>query len=70
MGSFPHEYSGYRHVSDDATRVLFEKDWGVALDPEPGLRIPNMFDAAIDTASWACSCRARTSRNPIPTPST
>jgi formate dehydrogenase major subunit len=48
MGSFPHEYSGYRHVSDDATRVLFEKDWGVALDPEPGLRIPNMFDAAID----------------------
>jgi formate dehydrogenase major subunit len=48
MGSFPHEYSGYRHVSDDATRVLFENDWGVKLDPEPGLRIPNMFDAAID----------------------
>jgi formate dehydrogenase major subunit len=48
MGSFPHEYSGYRHVSDDATRVLFEKDWGVQLDPEPGLRIPNMFDSALD----------------------
>ncbi|MFD1611844.1 formate dehydrogenase subunit alpha [Sphingomonas tabacisoli] len=48
MGSFPHEYSGYRHVSDDATRRLFETDWGVALDPEPGLRIPNMLDAAVD----------------------
>jgi formate dehydrogenase major subunit len=48
MGSFPHEYSGYRHVSEDATRVLFEKEWGVALDPEPGLRIPNMFDSAVD----------------------
>jgi len=48
MGSFPHEYSGYRHVSDDATRLLFEKDWAVKLDPEPGLRIPNMFDAAHD----------------------
>ncbi len=48
MGSFPHEYSGYRHVSDDATRKLFEQAWGVALDPEPGLRIPNMLDAATD----------------------
>ena len=48
MGSFPHELSGYRHVSDAATRALFEADWGVALDPEPGLRIPNMLDAAAD----------------------
>jgi formate dehydrogenase major subunit len=48
MGSFPHEFSGYRHVSDAATRRLFERDWGVALDPEPGLRIPNMLDAALD----------------------
>ena len=48
MGSFPHEFSGYRHVSDDATRALFEKSWGVRLDPEPGLRIPNMLDAATD----------------------
>ncbi len=30
MGSFPHEFSGYRHVSDAATRALFEHDWGVA----------------------------------------
>jgi len=48
MGSFPHEFPGYRHVSDTATRTQFETDWGVALHPEPGLRIPNMFEAAID----------------------
>jgi formate dehydrogenase major subunit len=48
MGSFPHEYPGYRHVSDKATRQLFEQNWGVQLQPEPGLRIPNMFDAASD----------------------
>jgi formate dehydrogenase major subunit len=48
MGSFPHEYPGYRHVSDKTTRELFEDAWGVKLEPEPGLRIPNMFDAAIE----------------------
>ena len=48
MGSFPHELSGYRHLSDTATREMFERDWGVNLDPEPGLRIPNMLDAAVD----------------------
>jgi formate dehydrogenase major subunit len=48
MGSFPHELSGYRHISDAAARGLFEADWGVTLDPEPGLRIPNMLDAALD----------------------
>ena len=31
-----------------ASRALFEKEWGVQLDAEPGLRIPNMFDAALD----------------------
>ena len=48
MGSFPHELPGYRHISDDAMRDQFENMWGVQLDSEPGLRIPNMFDAAID----------------------
>src|SRR3546814_18685505 len=48
MGSFPHELPGYRHISDAAVRKSFEDDWGVTLDPEPGLRLPNMFDAAID----------------------
>ncbi|WP_338778106.1 formate dehydrogenase subunit alpha [Streptomyces sp. DG1A-41] len=48
MGSFPHEFTGYRHVSDDAVRTVFEELWGRSLLPEPGLRIPNMFDSAID----------------------
>src|SRR3546814_9682950 len=47
MGSFPHELPGYRHVSDSTVRAQFEADWGVTLQPEPGLRIANMFDAAM-----------------------
>ncbi len=46
MGSFPHELPGYRHISDTTVRTQFEAAWGVTLNPEPGLRIPNMFDAA------------------------
>ncbi len=46
MGSFPHELPGYRHVSDDTVRHLFEGAWGTGLRAEPGLRIPNMLDAA------------------------
>jgi formate dehydrogenase major subunit len=57
MGSFPHELSGYRHISDGATRRLFEADWGVSLDPEPGLRIPNMLDAATDGVFKALYCQ-------------
>lgn len=48
MGSFPHEFPGYRHVSDDATRAAFEKEWKSPLSPLQGLRIPNMFEAALD----------------------
>ena len=48
MGSFPHEFPGYRHVSNDTARAIFERDWGVSLSNEPGLRIPNMLDAAMD----------------------
>ncbi len=48
MGSFPHEFPGYRHVARDEVRQSFEALWGVTLDKEPGLRIPNMLDAAID----------------------
>ena len=47
MGSFPHELPGYRHVSDPAVRKLFGDEWGVEIDPDPGMRIPNMFDAAV-----------------------
>jgi len=47
MGSFPHELPGYQHVSNAVARAHFEQVWGVELDDEPGLRIPNMFDSAI-----------------------
>ncbi|MCY0964552.1 formate dehydrogenase subunit alpha [Parathalassolituus penaei] len=47
MGSFPHELPGYQHVADDVARGRFEQAWGVTIDHEPGLRIPNMFNAAI-----------------------
>ena len=46
MGSFPHEFSGYRHVSDDTVREQFEALWGAQMRPDPGMRIPNMLDAA------------------------
>ncbi|WP_018974696.1 formate dehydrogenase subunit alpha [Rudaea cellulosilytica] len=48
MGSFPHEFPGYRHVADNAVRATFEQAWNVHLQNEPGLRIPNMFEAALD----------------------
>src|SRR5258708_23986006 len=48
MGSFPHELPGYRPISGDAVREQFEAMWNVQLNKEPGLRIPNMFDAAIE----------------------
>ncbi len=48
MGSAPHEYPGYRHVANKEVRDIYEKEWNVKLDEEPGLRIPNMFDSALD----------------------
>jgi formate dehydrogenase major subunit len=47
MGSFPHELPGYRHISDNTTREQFEQAWSVPLDPEPGMRIPNMLASAL-----------------------
>ncbi|NRF70726.1 formate dehydrogenase subunit alpha [Aquincola sp. S2] len=57
MGSFPHELPGYRHVSDSTIRAEFEAAWGVALDAEPGLRIPNMFDAALGGSFKGLYCQ-------------
>ncbi len=57
MGSFPHELPGYRHISDTVTRTLFNDAWGVTLSPEPGLRIPNMFEAALDGSFKALYCQ-------------
>ena len=57
MGSFPHELPGYRHISGGEARAQFEEAWNVRLEPEPGLRIPNMFDAAIDGSFKGLYCQ-------------
>ncbi len=57
IGSFPHELPGYRHVSDTTVRTQFEQAWGVTLEPEPGLRIPNMLDAALDGSFMGLYCQ-------------
>ncbi len=57
MGSFPHELPGYRHVSDSITRGLFEDEWNVSIQSEPGLRIPNMFEAALDGSFLGLYCQ-------------
>ncbi len=57
MGSFPHELPGYRHVKGDAVRDIFERAWGVKIDNEPGLRIPNMLDAAVEGTFKGLYCQ-------------
>ncbi|MFN3274929.1 MAG: formate dehydrogenase subunit alpha [Paracoccus sp. (in: a-proteobacteria)] len=57
MGSFPHELPGYRHVKLPDVRAIFENAWGVQIDPEPGLRIPNMLDAAVEGTFRGLYCQ-------------
>src|SRR5690606_23672998 len=57
MGSFPHELPGYRYVPNDAVRAQFEQARGVTLQPDPGLRIPNMFEAALGGTFKALYCQ-------------
>ncbi|WP_323038648.1 formate dehydrogenase subunit alpha [Gemmobacter sp.] len=57
MGSFPHELPGYRHVKSPEVRAIFERAWGVPIDPEPGLRIPNMLDAAVEGTFRGLYCQ-------------
>ena len=57
MGSFPHELPGYRHVSDTITREQFEHAWNVKIQSEPGLRIPNMLEAALDGSFLGLYCQ-------------
>ncbi len=57
MGSFPHELPGYRHVSGSEVREVFESLWNVKIDHEPGLRIPNMLDAAVDGSFKGLYCQ-------------
>ena len=47
MGSFPHEFSDYRPVTDATVRTEFNRHWHVELDDVAGFRIPNMLDHAV-----------------------
>jgi formate dehydrogenase major subunit len=44
-------------VSDSTVRSEFETAWGVSLNAEPGLRIPNMFDAAVAGSFLGLYCQ-------------
>ena len=57
MGSFPHELPGYRHVKNPEVRAIFESLWGVEIDAEPGLRLPNMLDAAVEGTFKGLYCQ-------------
>ncbi|VVP66915.1 Putative formate dehydrogenase [Pseudomonas fluorescens] len=57
MGSFPHELPGYRHISNEVVRTQFEQAWNVTLQPDPGLRIPNMFEAALGGSFKGLYCQ-------------
>jgi len=57
MGSFPQELPGYRHVGDAVAHALFEDAWQAKLQTEPGLRLPNMLDAALDGSFRGLYCQ-------------
>ncbi|MBP3856015.1 MAG: formate dehydrogenase subunit alpha [Ruminiclostridium sp.] len=47
MGAQPTDYPGYQKVDDPEVRTKFEKAWGTALNPKPGLKATEVFPAAI-----------------------
>jgi len=47
-GALPDTFTDYRHVSDEAVASAFEERWGVKMKREPGMKIPEMFDAAVE----------------------
>jgi len=46
VGALPNVFSDYRPVTDPEARADHLRIWGVEPPPAPGLRIPDMFDAA------------------------
>lgn len=48
MGALPGDYPGYQKVTNPEARRKFEEAWGVSLDPNMGLMLPDMFKAAIN----------------------
>jgi formate dehydrogenase major subunit len=47
-GALPDTFTDYRPVTDDEVTSAFERRWGVEMKREPGMKIPEMFDAAVD----------------------
>ena len=47
MGAMPDILPGYQSVADDAVAERFERAWGAPIGRKRGLRIPEMFDAAV-----------------------
>jgi formate dehydrogenase major subunit len=44
-GAMPNFFPGYQKIEDPAIRQKFERAWGVALPPQPGLNNHQMIDA-------------------------
>jgi formate dehydrogenase major subunit len=48
MGALPDLLPGYQRLTDDEAVARVEREWGVSLNRKPGLRILDMFAAALD----------------------
>ncbi|MGI9556418.1 MAG: molybdopterin oxidoreductase family protein, partial [Solirubrobacterales bacterium] len=48
MGALPDTFTDYRSVTDDEVTSSFEQRWGVEMKRERGMKIPEMFDAAVE----------------------
>ena len=47
MGALPDTFTAYRSVADEEVAGAFEQRWGVSMKREKGMKIPEMFDAAV-----------------------
>src|SRR5215207_3341452 len=47
MGALPDTFTGYQSVADEDVARRFEERWGVSMKRERGMKIPEMFDAAV-----------------------
>ncbi len=47
-GALPDTFTDYRSVEDDEVTSAFERRWGVEMKRERGMKIPEMFDAAVE----------------------
>ena len=45
MGALPNKLPGFQDVENDEQRTKFERAWGRAILPEPGLNLTEMIDA-------------------------